>query len=289
LPRPKGSKNKATLAREKAEKERLKKLASRTDEQIVNEIRDRFNIFNDMIRGTFADGQSLIQALIVSGAAGVGKSYTAEWALDAAKQKYGIKYEIVRGMISPIDLYELAYKMREPRHVIVLDDADAIFDDEVGLNLLKGLLDTSIERKVNWMTDHPRFKGEGALDKSFIYRGAILFLTNKDFQKYMDDGKGKYVPHMEALMSRSIYLDLCMHERREVALWARHLVLKNRILQDIGTTQSEEMMLMDWIRDNTENLRELSIRTAIKLARIFKQNPTEWKRRAEILLLRETV
>jgi hypothetical protein len=275
---------------ERKRKEREAKLAARTDDEIVSDIKDRFDIYFDMIQGTYEDTTS---ALIVSGSAGVGKSYTAEWALEHAEKTKSIKYRIVRGMITPIDLYELAYNMSNPGNVIVLDDADMIFDDEIGLNILKSLLDTSVERRVNWMTDHPRFKGTDALPKEFIFRGSMIFLTNKDFQKYIDESKGKYVAHMEALMSRSIYLDLKMHSRREVACWARHLVLRNKILRQLPTpdgkpiTESEETMLMDWIRDNTDNLRELSIRTALKLGRIFIRNPNEWKRRAEILFLRE--
>lgn len=292
MPRPRGSKNRRTLEREARDRKKKEALDQRSDDQIVTEIKERFDIYFDMIQGTYEDTTS---ALIVSGSAGVGKSYTAEWALEYAKRHFGIAYQIVRGCITPIDLYELAYNFSNPRSVIVLDDADMIFDDETGLNILKSLLDTSVERKVNWMTDHPRFKGEGALPKEFTFRGAMIFLTNKNFQEYIDEGKGRYTPHMEALMSRSIYLDLKMHNRREVALWTRHLVLRNKILRQIETkdgrpiTEQEEIMLMDWIRDNMDDLRELSIRTALKLARVYLRNRNEWQKRARILFLRDDV
>jgi hypothetical protein len=278
--------NKTTKERLEREKKRQAKLDARTDTEIVTDIKDRFDIYYDMIKGTYEDTTS---ALIVSGSAGVGKSYTAEWALDGAKHTKGISYQIVRGAITPIDLYELSYKFRHPNSVIVLDDADMIFDDEVGLNILKSLLDTSVERKVNWMTDHPRFKGENALPKEFTFRGSMIFLTNKDFQKYIDDGKGKYVPHMEALMSRSIYLDLKMHSRREVGLWTKHLVINNRILQEFGLSSEEQLMVLDWLMTHIDQLRELSIRTAIKLGRVYKRNPDQWEKRARILFLREDI
>lgn len=286
MPRPKGALNKTTKERLEREKKRQARLNARSDEEIVTDIKDRFDIYYDMIKGTYEDTTS---ALIVSGSAGVGKSYTAEWALDSAKQARGIQYQIVRGAITPIDLYELSYKFRHPNSVIVLDDADMIFDDETGLNILKSLLDTSVERKVNWMTDHPRFKGENALPKEFTFRGSMIFLTNKDFQKYIDESKGKYVPHMEALMSRSIYLDLKMHSRREVGLWTRHLVINNRILQEFGLSSDEQLMVLDWLMKHIDQLRELSIRTAIKLGRVYKRNPNEWEKRARILFLREDI
>lgn len=276
--RPKGSKNKATVA----------KLApvvdTRTDAEIVDAIRDRFDVYHRMIVGTTEES---VTALVVSGSAGVGKSYTAEWALDYAKDTKGIRYKVVRGTISALDLYDLAYNMRESSNVIVLDDADRIFEDEEGLNILKSLLDTSVVRKVNWMTDHPRFKGEDALPKEFEYRGAMIFLTNRNFQEYLDKGTGRFTDHMAALMSRSIYLDLKMHTRREVALWARHLVLRNKILQQIGLTVEQEKTVMEWLVRHQNDLREMSIRTALKLGRIFKMNPATWEKTASILLLRD--
>lgn len=276
--RPRGSKNKATLAKQGA-----LVVDKRTDSEIVEDIKNRFDIFYQMIHGTI---ENTITALIVSGSAGVGKSYTAEWALENAKQQSGIKYKIVRGTISPIDLYELSYTYRDAYSVIVLDDADSIFDDEIGLNILKSLLDTSIIRRVNWMTDHPRFKGQDALPKEFEFRGGMVFLTNRDFQTYIDNRIGKHVEHMMALMSRSMYLDLKMHTRREVALWTRHIVTRNKILRQIGMTEDEEMGLMDWLVGKQDQLRELSIRTAIKLGKIYKMNPGRWETVAKILLVR---
>lgn len=255
----------------------------RSDDEVFDTIMSRFTVYNKMC---IAATEDAITALIVSGAAGIGKSYTAEWALDYAKENTGIRYKIIRGAVNALDLYEQAFHYSNPREVIVLDDADRIFDDEDGLNLLKCLLDTSVERKVNWMTDHPRFKGTDALPKEFTYKGAMIFLTNKNFQEYIDANYGRYVEHMQALMSRSIYLDLKMHSRREVMIWTRYLVLHNQILQRIGCTEPQEKEAISWLEKNQGDLRELSIRTAIKLGKFMKMNDTNWERVAEMTLLR---
>jgi hypothetical protein len=117
----------------------------------------------------------------------------------------------------------------------------------------------------------------------------MVFLTNKDFQAIIDREEGKFVEHMRALMSRSIYLDLKMHTRREVGLWTRHIVLRNGILRHppIQIPAESEKMLVDWIIERSDELRELSIRTAIKLAKIYKSNESNWEQVAKILLLRE--
>jgi len=281
--RPRGSKNKKTLQKQQLENEY--KEDTRTDDEILDDIRTRFDIYHTMIKSA-GDGDA-ITALIVSGSAGVGKSYTAKWALDNMKRERGIRPKIVRGTISALDLYELAYNYRHSNDVIVLDDADRIFEDEEGLNILKCLLDTSLERKVNWMTDHPRFKGENALDKEFTFRGSMIFLTNKNFQEYVDLDRGKFVEHMKALMSRSIYLDLMMHNRRQVVIWTKHLVLRNGILRRIGLTGPQEIEVVEWLLKYRDDLRELSIRTAIKLGKLLLMDRVGWEKTAEILLLRE--
>ena len=91
---------------------------------------------------------------------------------------------------------------------------------------------------------------------------------------------------MQALMSRSIYLDLKMHSRREVMTWTHHLVLHNQILQRIGCTEAQELEAISWLEKNQADLRELSIRTAIKLGKFMKMNDTNWERVAEMTLLR---
>lgn len=283
MSRPHGSKNKKTLAKQAA---LLPVVDKRTDAEIVEDISTRFDIFYEMI---CAAAKSVMNALIVSGSAGVGKSYTAEWALAAMTKRLGTKYTVIRGAVSAIGLYEIAYANRHPGTVVVLDDSDSIFQDEDGLNILKSLLDTSLERKIGWHTDHHRFK-DGTLPKEFIFNGSMVFLTNKDFQRYIDNDIGKNVPHMEALMSRSIYLSLKMYSRREVSLWVQHLVKKNHILQQIGTapmSAGDENMLLDWLVAHRDDLRELSIRTAIKLGKLYLMDQENWKSRASMILLRE--
>ena len=282
--RHKGSLNKATVAKLGLPiPGKLVSVDSRTDDEILDTIIERFETYADMVRGA---ADNTITATVVSGAAGIGKSYTAELALNHAKETKGTSFKIIRGAINALDLYEQAYRYRNPKQVIVLDDADRIFDSEDALNLMKCLLDTSVERKVNWMTDASKFKGEDALPKEFVYSGAMIFLTNKNFQDYVDSGFGRYVEHMQALLSRSIYLDLKMHSRREVEIWGSHLVGRNKILQQDGCSPGQERDAITWVKKNMYDLRELSIRTYLKLGKFMKMSTNNWERLAEITLLR---
>lgn len=258
---------------------------NRTDEQIVEDIEERFDIYQQMME---AATRGEITSLIVSGSAGVGKSYTAEKVVSDKKQKDVMhRSEVVKGAISAIGLYSLGYNYQNTTDVLVLDDADRIFDEEDGLNLLKCMLDTSIDRKVSWHTDHSMFRGEDALPHDFIYRGSMVFLTNKDFQRYIDLNAGRYVEHMEALMSRSIYLDLKIHTRRETCLWVKSVVMKNHVLVQLGLTRDQEIEAIDWLVKNLNQLREISIRTALKLGKMMLMDSKGWTRPARVALLKQ--
>lgn len=290
--RRKGSKNRKTLEKmglSPAMELPIVRVDNRTDNEVLVQTKQRFEIFRTLIDETMGGS---IKSLIASSSAGLGKSYTVEDALEQRRKKIVTgRFKILKGgNVSAIGLYEQAYAMRNPGDVIILDDSDSIFDDEGALNILKALLDTSLVRRVTWYTDHPRFKGDDAIPQEFIYEGAMIFCTNLNFQQYIDHGIGRYVPHMVALMSRSIYLDLKMHTRREVAMWARYIVQTFHILQSIGLSKADEVMLTDWIVENKDNLRELSIRTVLKLGQIYgamSHKKIPWQATAGALLLRE--
>ncbi len=87
-----------------------------------------------------------------------------------------VPHEIVRGSLSALHLYMLAYNYRKPGNVIVLDDADSIFNDEDALNILKALCDTSSSRKVSYMKEAPQLK-EADIPQSFEFNGAMIFIS----------------------------------------------------------------------------------------------------------------
>jgi hypothetical protein len=255
-----------------------------TDAQIIDRIQDRFTILNEL---TEAATVGAVRSLIVSGAGGVGKTYTVERILEAAKENYGLKTEVVRGVLSPVHLYKLLYRNREENAVVVLDDADAIFFDEQALSILKAALDTSLIRKLSWMSDSHSLK-EDDVPTQFEYKGSMIFITNIDFQSYVDVGKTKLVPHLQALMTRAMYLDLKLHTSRELVVWINHMVTKNHILVQSGLSHKQEGEVLKFLNDNIEKLRNVSIRTALQLASFVKAKPDnhEWHKLANTICLR---
>lgn len=253
-----------------------------TDEQVVDRISDRFDIL-EKITGGAAVGA--IRSVIISGAGGVGKTYTVERKLADAKEHKGIQVEVVRGVLTPINLYMLLYRNRAKNAVTVLDDADGIFFNEDALTILKAALDTSAVRNVSWMSQSAALAAED-IPPTFQYEGSMIFVTNLNFQAIIENGKSKITPHIQALLTRTLYLDLKLHSARELTLWIDHSVRKNHILVQDGLTYEQEAAVLDYMKENRDKLRSLSIRTALQLASFVKMDPDKWRATANVLMLK---
>lgn len=248
----------------------------RTDEDIRTDLKERFDILNLLTRGVIAAN---VRSLVVTGAPGVGKTYNIENELERSD----VKYEIVRGGISAVNLYMLAYRNRRSGQVVVLDDADSIFGDEQALNLLKALCDSSATRTVSWMKESPTLM-EADIPKSFEYNGGFIFISNLDFQRFVDTRDSRLAQHMEALMSRSLYLDLRLHGREELGVWVNHIAVEGRIFDRENIVPELGVDILQFLNENRSCLRELSIRTLLKTCQLAKSHPENWKPMAKLIL-----
>ena len=268
-----GRPSKADLAAREQKKPKV-----RSDVEILSDLKERFDILSMLTKGAVAKN---IRAMVVTGAPGIGKTYNVEQILERS----GTPHEIVRGTLSAINLYMLAYQYRHPGNVIVLDDADDIFHDEDALNILKVLCDTSANRVVSYRKEAHQLK-ETDTPQSFTFNGAMLFISNVDFQRFVDEGKNKFAAHMGALMSRSLYLDLQIHDRNSLGVWVAHIAQSGRIFDREDVPQNLRAPILNFLKEHRDELRELSIRTLMKLCGLAKNNPTNWTGMARVLLTR---
>ena len=98
-----------------------------TDEQVIERIRERFDILDEM---TKAATNGDIRAMIVSGPPGVGKSYGVEQIIEKATlfdQIAGkrLRAEVIKGSATALGLYSTLYKFSDPNCVVVFDDLTA--------------------------------------------------------------------------------------------------------------------------------------------------------------------
>ena len=254
-----------------------------TDNQIIERMRERFSILDDMPQASI-DG--VVRGMVVTGPPGVGKSYGGEQVLEKnslfdtlAGNK--LRFEVIKGASSAIGLYKVLYNNADKNSVLVLDDCDTVLYDETSLNLLKAALDSCKKRKLSWNTDSALLRREGIPDQ-FEFQGSVIFITNLKF----DNVRGKIKDHLAAIMARCHYLDLTMDTMREKVLRCKQIVADG-MLNEYQFTQDEQEDLMNFMFENKEKMREISLRMVTKLADLKKSFGEEkWKRTAEVTCMR---
>lgn len=261
-------------------------LAQVTDDEIMERLRNRFEILEDMTR---AVKKGDVRAMIVTGPPGVGKSFGVEKVLskhdvfaDVAQNEKLKKYEVVKGAMSAIGLYSKLYEYSDKKSILVFDDCDSVLLDDLSLNILKAALDSSKKRMIHWNTDSRLLRSEG-VPNSFEFKGGAIFITNIKF----DHVKSKKLKdHLEALESRCHYLDLTIDTEREKILRIRQVVAECGMLDDYEFSDVDKLMLIDFIDENKKKLRELSLRMVLKLADLKKSMPSNWRAVAEVTCMR---
>ena len=263
----------------------VEKNLTESDEEIIERLRARFEILDDMTR---AVKRGDVRAMIVTGPPGVGKSFGVEAVLskhnvmaDIAQDEKLKKYEVVKGAMSALGLYSKLYQYSDKKNILVFDDCDSVLLDDLSLNILKAALDTSKRRMIHWNTDSHMLRKEGIPD-SFEFKGGAIFITNIKF----DHVKSKKLrDHLEALESRCHYLDLTIDTEREKLLRIKQIV-RDGMLSTYDYDDATVEELLDFVVANAKRMRELSLRTVLKVADLRKSFPDKWKSVAEVTCMR---
>jgi hypothetical protein len=187
-----------------------------------------------------------------------------------------------KGAASPIGLFKLLYQYSEAGSVLVLDDCDSVLYDETSLNLLKAALDSSPKRYLSWRSESRVLVNEGIPDR-FEFKGSIIFITNLKFDKT----RGKLKDHLDAIMSRCHYLDLTLDTMRDKFLRCKQIV-KDGMLQEYMFSQQDQDELLEYIFNNRNRIREMSLRMVLKIADLKRMNGDKWKRYVEMTCMKRS-
>jgi hypothetical protein len=248
-----------------------------TDQEAMDRIATRFEILDEMSAACIKGD---IRAMIVSGPPGVGKSFGVEQQLEKASLFDKIankrqKYEVVKGAMTALGLYAQLYRYSDKGNILVFDDCDSVFGDELSLNILKAALDSGKRRRICWNSDSRLLRDEG-IPNSFEFKGSAIFITNLKFENVRSK---KLQDHLEALESRCHFVDLTIDTERDKMLRIRQV---NRdadggLFGDYNFVNNEGEHVLDFMEANRTKLRELSIRTALKIADLVKMSPNKWQ------------
>ena len=242
------------------------------------------------IRKTYSNMRTLVESvadnkirsLLISGHAGLGKSYETKQALESHGKS---DYVFITGYLKTTGLFRLLYENRFENQVVVFDDSDKILYEMESLNLLKNALELKQTRRISWLSEKTFTLDDGEIiPKSFDYEGSVIFLTNIDFasQILKDNALS---PHLSALDSRSIYLDLDVKTNREILIRMKQVISDSDILSSKGLDKDAEDLLMSYLTDNIDRLKDLSLRSIEKLAALYSTNREKWRDLADAVML----
>ncbi len=254
-----------------------------SEDAVMTRIGERFDIMDAM---TQAVVEGVVRSMIVVGPPGVGKSYGITKKLEEANlfnmMQGDIRYDVVKGATTALGLYAKLYEFSRDGDVLVFDDCDSILMDELSLNILKAALDTNKKRYIHWNSDSKLLAREGIPNK-FEFKGACIFITNIKFDTIRS---AKLRDHLGALESRSHYIDLTMNTMRDKFLRIKQIAMTGELFKEYNFQNGEQQEILDFMIENQNRLREMSMRCAVKIADLRKTMPEKWKRTAEVTLMK---
>ena len=247
-----------------------------TDVEAMDRIASRFSVLDEMSSACIAGN---IRAMIVTGPPGVGKSHGVTLQMEKASMFDKIsgkrpRFQIVKGAMSGIGLFATLYKYSDAKNVLVFDDCD-VWEDQDALNVLKGALDSGKTRRISWNKDSRLLREEG-VPNTFNFNGSIIFITNLNFN---DRRSKKIQAHLDALQSRCHYLDLTINTERDKILRIKqvHRDADGGLFASYDFDNNEGDMIVEFMEQNKDKLREVSMRMGLKIADLVKISPHNWK------------
>jgi len=252
-------------------------VSSETETEAMDRIALRFGILDEMASACISGD---IRAMIVSGPPGVGKSHGVETQMEKASMfdkiaDKKIRFNVVKGAMTALGLYAQLYKYSDRKNVLIFDDCDSVFGDELALNILKAALDSGKTRKICWNSDSRLLREEG-IPNQFNFNGSAIFITNLKFENVKSK---KLQDHLEALQSRCHFLDLTINSERDKMLRIKqvHRDADGGVFKDYDFEEIQSNEILEFMWENHGKLRELSLRMCLKIADLVKISPTNWK------------
>ena len=230
----------------------------------------------------FVDGvvkRNSHKSSILVGPPGLGKSYVVLKSLTEAGRVSERDYFTINGHVSPAKLFAALYKFRTKGQIVVLDDCDNIFTNEIGINILKAATDTT-QNTVSYLSNY-QIKIDGVVVQDFKFEGSVIICTNID----LSTGRGRQAEHMRALDSRSPKITFGIETTDQKFAQLMNVVLITNYLKEKKLYLNEEKiyLMMDYIRLNLYKIKSLDLRLPEKIGSEM-MNRKDWKEVCDLFI-----
>ena len=219
----------------------------------VVEKRDPKVMFNNLERLTKMVGRGIQPSLVITGGAGLGKTYLVKKTLTDMGLEEAKQFVHFKGRATAAGLFVTLYENCDK--IIVLDDCDSVFKDDDAVNILKAALDSYDTRKLSYISTKPLKDTYGdPVPRHFEFTGKIIFISNI--------AQGKLD---EAIKSRSFVSDISMNTEQ---MFKRIDDLKDAMETKIPVEVKEKALkIMKDLEAKYDGV-EINLRSFIKACRI---------------------
>lgn len=221
---------------------------------------ERFQFIEDFTN-MIIDGEE--NSFVLTGSGGIGKTTKVTQTLlarglteDTPEQPTG-DFISIKGFSTPRALYETLYFYKDK--IIVLDDADQIFKDPLGANLLKAALDDKPRRVISWNSS----RENDEIPARFTYTGRIIFISNLSISQFP-----------QAIISRSQKVDVTLTVEEKVDIIAE-------VFKAVDAEEEYKADVLAFVRKYAAEANDLNIRSAVKLIPLRRRFGKKWERIAK--------
>jgi len=175
-------------------------------------------------------------------------------------------YDFVKitGKVTPMKMYQALYEHNGK--ILVFDDCDSVLKDETSINILKGALDTSDKRTIEYGSGRKIKDDDGVeIPQRFDFEGQAVFISNLEPDE---------MP--QPLRSRSLCIDLTMTADDTLEMmgtFVEKMPIKDARGNDIGVSSEDRqaaIKFLDKYKDQMD-IGDLNARTLGQIALIRDQ------------------
>lgn len=215
----------------------------------------RFGFASKFVQLLYKGG---INSFIMTGSGGIGKTTEvtntlAKLGLVEDKPDAPGDYLVIRGFSTPRALYDTLYDYNDK--ILILDDADQVFKDPLGANLLKAALDDKKERIITWSSS----REDDSIPNRFVYTGRIIFISNLSINNFP-----------QAIVSRSQKVDLTLTVDEKVEI-IDHIFGK----MNLNTVVKSDVL--QFVRKHANDAKDLNVRSAASLIVLRENFGDDWE------------
>lgn len=201
------------------------------------------------------DGMS--NAAFLYGDPGTGKSSLVINRFNLKKKVQGEDYIFVKGVTRPMGLYRTLYEHQDA--VVVFDDCDSAWDDDVASSILKAALDTSSGPRI--VSFNSKAVRDSGIPEAFEFQGRIIFISNLN-EDSVDP----------AVRSRSFAFGIFATRSEMVKLMDEKLMLI-----EPWSSPGDKREVLNYLILVRDNLKTFDLRTLVKAIRLQNYRPDSWR------------